>query len=154
MRSRDVRATTAGLLFIAATVTSLIATIPDVSGLTDRRMHVRFSVPEIAAFAPQLLDGYRSPSDGPRGVKRWVPTPSPASARPCSTPTAPPSWTAKAIPVMAHAARLARRSWHRSPPARRASVPTCATTSAPQRPCSASTLTWHEAAATHLTPAR
>jgi hypothetical protein len=44
--------------------------IPDVSDLTDRRMHVRFSVPEIAAFAPHLLDGYRSPFDGPGGVAR------------------------------------------------------------------------------------
>jgi hypothetical protein len=44
--------------------------IPDVSDLTDRRMHVRFSVPEIAAYAPQLLEGYRSPFDGPGGVQR------------------------------------------------------------------------------------
>jgi hypothetical protein len=43
---------------------------PDVSDLTDRRMHVRFSVPEIAAYAPRLLDGYRSPFDGPGGIKR------------------------------------------------------------------------------------
>jgi hypothetical protein len=33
-------------------------------------MHVRFSVPGIAAFAPQLLEGYRSPFDGPGGVER------------------------------------------------------------------------------------
>lgn len=44
--------------------------IPDVSDLTDRRMHVRFSVPEIAAYAPKLLDGYRSPFDGPGALKR------------------------------------------------------------------------------------
>jgi len=44
--------------------------VPDVSDLTDRRMHVRFSVPEIAAYAPKLLDGYRSPFDGPGGVRR------------------------------------------------------------------------------------
>ena len=43
---------------------------PDVSDLTDRRMHVRFSVPGIAAYAPQLLEGYRSPFDGPGGVAR------------------------------------------------------------------------------------
>jgi hypothetical protein len=43
-----------------------------VSDLTDRRMHVRGFVPEIAAFAPQLLEGYRSPFDGPGGVKRPV----------------------------------------------------------------------------------
>ena len=154
MRSRDVRATTAGLFFIAATVTSLIATIPDVSGLTHRRMHVRFSVPEIAAFAPQLLDGYRSPSDRPRGVKRWVANALTSVSQTLLNADRAAELDAKAVPVMARAARLARRSWHQSPPARRASVPTCATTSAPQRPCSASTLTWHEAAATHLTPAR
>jgi hypothetical protein len=47
-----------------------VEAIPDVSDLTDRRMHVRFSVPGIAAFAPQLLEGYRSPFDGPGGVRR------------------------------------------------------------------------------------
>ena len=47
-----------------------VQAIPDVSDLTERRMHVRFSVPEIAAYAPQLLDGYRSPFDGPGGVQR------------------------------------------------------------------------------------
>lgn len=44
--------------------------LPDVSDLTERRMHVRFSVPGIAAYAPQLLAGYRSPFDGPGGVQR------------------------------------------------------------------------------------
>jgi hypothetical protein len=44
--------------------------VPDVSDLTERRMHVRFSVPGIAVFAPHLLDGYRSPFDGPGGVQR------------------------------------------------------------------------------------
>jgi hypothetical protein len=47
-----------------------VSAIPDVSDLTDRRMHVRFSVPEIAALAPVLLDSYRSPFDGPGGVQR------------------------------------------------------------------------------------
>jgi hypothetical protein len=47
-----------------------VEAFPDVSDLTDRRMHVRFSVPGIAAYAPQLLDGYRSPFDGPGGVQR------------------------------------------------------------------------------------
>lgn len=32
--------------------------------LTDRRMYVRVTVPEIAAYAPDLLAGYRSPFDG------------------------------------------------------------------------------------------
>ena len=43
---------------------------PDVSDLTERRMHVRFAVPGIAALAPLLLEGYRSPFDGPGGIKR------------------------------------------------------------------------------------
>jgi hypothetical protein len=47
-----------------------VQAIPDVSDLTERRMHVRFSVPEIAALAPALLDGYRSPFDGSGAVKR------------------------------------------------------------------------------------
>ena len=47
-----------------------VEAIPDVSDLTDRRMHVRFSVPEIAALAPALLDSYRSPFGGPGGVQR------------------------------------------------------------------------------------
>jgi hypothetical protein len=47
-----------------------VEAFPDVSDLTDRRMHVRFSVPGIAAYAPQLLEGYRSPFDGPGGVER------------------------------------------------------------------------------------
>lgn len=47
-----------------------IEAVPEVSSLTERRMHIRFSVPEIAAFAPKLLEGYRSPFDGPGGVKR------------------------------------------------------------------------------------
>jgi hypothetical protein len=47
-----------------------VEAIPDVSDLTDRRMHVRFSVPGIAAYAPKLLEGYRSPFDGPGGIER------------------------------------------------------------------------------------
>lgn len=47
-----------------------VQAIPDVSDLTERRMHVRFSVPGIAAYAPQLLEGYRSPFDGPGGIQR------------------------------------------------------------------------------------
>lgn len=38
--------------------------------LTDRRMFVRIAAPEIAALAPRLLDGYRSPFAGPNGVQR------------------------------------------------------------------------------------
>lgn len=44
--------------------------IPDVCDLSDRRMYVRLVVPELAVLAPKLLDGYRSPFDGPNGVKR------------------------------------------------------------------------------------
>jgi hypothetical protein len=47
-----------------------VEAIPDVSDLTERRMHVRFSVPGIAAFAENLLAGYRSPFDGPGGIQR------------------------------------------------------------------------------------
>lgn len=47
-----------------------VEAIPDVSDLTDRRMHVRFSVPGIAAMAPLLLAGYRSPFDGPGALER------------------------------------------------------------------------------------
>jgi len=35
--------------------------------LTDRRMYVRVTVPEISAYAPDLLKGYRSPFTGQRG---------------------------------------------------------------------------------------
>jgi hypothetical protein len=35
--------------------------------LTDRRMYVRVTVPEIKAYAPDLLKGYRSPFTGQRG---------------------------------------------------------------------------------------
>lgn len=38
--------------------------------LTERKMYVRLHAPEVAAFAPKLLDGYRSPFDGPGGVQR------------------------------------------------------------------------------------
>jgi hypothetical protein len=33
-------------------------------------MYIRFVVPELAVFAPKLLEGYRSPFDGPGGVRR------------------------------------------------------------------------------------
>jgi len=38
--------------------------------LTERRMYVRLEAPQIAALAPNLLKGYRSPFDGPGGVER------------------------------------------------------------------------------------
>lgn len=47
-----------------------VTAFPDVCSLTDRKMTLRFVVPEIAALAPGLLDGYRSPLDGPGGVQR------------------------------------------------------------------------------------
>lgn len=42
----------------------------DVDGcdLTDRRMYVRLKAPEVQAFAPQLLKGYRSPFSGETGA--------------------------------------------------------------------------------------
>jgi hypothetical protein len=47
-----------------------ITAVPDTCDLSDRRMFARFVAPEIAALAPKLLDGYRSPLDGPGGVAR------------------------------------------------------------------------------------
>lgn len=44
--------------------------LPSQCDLTDSRMFVRFDAPEIAALAPKLLDGYRSPFEGRGGVKR------------------------------------------------------------------------------------
>lgn len=44
--------------------------IPDTCSLTDRKLHMRFVVPELAFLAPKLLDGYRSPLDGPGGAER------------------------------------------------------------------------------------
>ena len=46
--------------------------VPDICNLSDRKMDVRFVVPQLAALAPKLLDGYRSPLDdgNGRGVKR------------------------------------------------------------------------------------
>ena len=35
--------------------------LPTRCDLTDRKMYLRFACPEIAAFAPNLLDGYRTP---------------------------------------------------------------------------------------------
>lgn len=45
--------------------------------LTDSRMRVRVWSDEVAALAPKLLEGYRSPFDGDGGVQRaggWVPS--------------------------------------------------------------------------------
>jgi hypothetical protein len=47
-----------------------IKATPDVCSLTDRKMTLRFVVPSIAAMAPNLLEGYHSPLDGPGGVQR------------------------------------------------------------------------------------
>lgn len=47
-----------------------VEAIPDACSLTDRRMHMRFTVPSLALHAPELLNGYRSPLDGPGGVPR------------------------------------------------------------------------------------
>jgi|SRR5580765_240986 hypothetical protein len=46
--------------------------IPDVCDLSSRSMRVRFAIPSMAAMAPKLLDGYRSPLDDGQGhgVKR------------------------------------------------------------------------------------
>jgi hypothetical protein len=44
--------------------------VPGTCDLSDRRMFARFDVPEVAALAPQLLAGYRSPFDGPGGAER------------------------------------------------------------------------------------
>jgi hypothetical protein len=43
---------------------------PGVCDLSDRAMHLRFEVPELAMMAPHLLDGYRSPLDGPGSIER------------------------------------------------------------------------------------
>jgi hypothetical protein len=44
--------------------------IPDTCSLTDRKMYLRFVVPEIAVLAPKLLEGYRSPLPGGPGAGR------------------------------------------------------------------------------------
>lgn len=41
--------------------------------LTDRRMIVRVTVPEIAVYADKLLEGYRSPFDGTDVGRGWTP---------------------------------------------------------------------------------
>ena len=41
-----------------------------VSDLSERAMRVRFEFPDRNALAPGLLDGYRSPFDGDRGISR------------------------------------------------------------------------------------
>jgi hypothetical protein len=47
--------------------------VPDICSLSERGMDVRFVMPSMAALAPELLKGYRSPlddGDGRGGVKR------------------------------------------------------------------------------------
>lgn len=44
--------------------------VPGFADLSERRMIARFDVPEIAALAPKLLDGYRSPFEGAGAVER------------------------------------------------------------------------------------
>ena len=39
----------------------------DGADLTDKRMYVRVKAPEVAAYAPELLKGYRSPLSGNSG---------------------------------------------------------------------------------------
>jgi hypothetical protein len=41
--------------------------VPDICNLSSRRMDVRFVIPAMAALAPKLLDGYRSPLDDGHG---------------------------------------------------------------------------------------
>jgi hypothetical protein len=41
-----------------------------VSDLSERAMRVRFEFPDVNALAPGLIDGYRSPFDGERGIHR------------------------------------------------------------------------------------
>ena len=41
--------------------------VPHVCDLSARRMRVQFAIPQMAALAPRLLDGYRSPLDDGRG---------------------------------------------------------------------------------------
>ncbi|MEU7174704.1 MULTISPECIES: DUF932 domain-containing protein [Micromonospora] len=49
-------------------------TMPDFSAdLTDRRMYVRVTHPGVAAYAPSLLEGYRSPFDGRDVGDGWTP---------------------------------------------------------------------------------
>ena len=40
--------------------------------LTDRRMYVRITAPQVRAYAPDLFKGYRSPFEGPNSG-RWLP---------------------------------------------------------------------------------
>ena len=47
-----------------------VTALPSQCDLTDSRMFARFEAPQVAMLAPRLLDGYRSPFDGPGGVKR------------------------------------------------------------------------------------
>ena len=49
-----------------------VQAVPDICNLSSRSMDVRFVIPSMAALAPKLLDGYRSPLDdgSGHGVKR------------------------------------------------------------------------------------
>jgi hypothetical protein len=58
-----------------------ITAVPDTCDLSDSFMYARFVAPEIAALAPNLLDGYRSPFEGRGGVQR-APAVGGNSARP------------------------------------------------------------------------
>jgi len=45
----------------------------DSCDLTDRRMYVKVVAPQLAAYAPKLLEGYRSPFDGRKVGDGWTP---------------------------------------------------------------------------------
>lgn len=47
-----------------------IEALPTQCDLTDSRMFVKFDAPQIAALAPRLLEGYRSPFEGRGALKR------------------------------------------------------------------------------------
>lgn len=47
-----------------------VEVVPDSCSLNDRKMTLRFIAPQMALYAPKLLEGYRSPLDGPGGVPR------------------------------------------------------------------------------------
>lgn len=45
--------------------------VPTQADLTDSRLYARFEAPQVAALAPNLLKGYRSPFEGPGAVQRF-----------------------------------------------------------------------------------
>lgn len=47
-----------------------VEALPTQCDLTDARLFAKFEAPQIAALAPKLLDGYRSPFEGRGAVKR------------------------------------------------------------------------------------